>query len=159
MSACISRRPPPAAQDEETAVKRENEPDMPEIAVDKVCFVVVRSRQLAAQDEGVPPDASNPADDREAVALTSAADRPTRRELAQFIEALDADEQDALVALAWIGRGDFEAGAWRAAVREAAERREGKTAAYLLGMPLLPDYLADALSAFDRSCEDFEARE
>ena len=140
-------------------MKRENEPDMPEIAVDKVCFVATMSRALAAQDEGVSPDASNPADDREAVALTSAADRPTRRELTQFIEALDADEQDALVALAWIGRGDFEADDWRSAVAEAARRREGPTAAYLLGVPLLPDYLADALSAFDQSCEDFEARE
>ena len=29
----------------------------------------------------------------------------------------------------------------------------------VLGMPLLPDYLEDALSAFDRSCEDFELKE
>lgn len=140
-------------------MERENEPDMPEIAVEKVCFVAARSRQLAAQDEGVRPDASNPADDGEAVALTSAADRPVRRELTQFIEALDADEQDALVALAWIGRGDFAPGDWRDAIAQAAQRREGPTARYLLGMPLLADYLADALSAFDRSCEDFTGRE
>lgn len=140
-------------------MKREIEPDMPEIAEDKVCFVIAMSRQLQAQDEGVAPDASNPADDGEAVALTDAADKPMRRELTEFIDAMDADELDALVALAWIGRGDFEPADWRSAVSEAAQRREGRTSAYLIDMPLLPDYLADALSAYDRSCEDFEARE
>jgi hypothetical protein len=28
-----------------------------------------------------------------------------------------------------------------------------------LGLPLLPDYLEDALSAFDQSCRGFEERE
>lgn len=140
-------------------MRREDEPDMPEIAVDKVCFVVVKSRQLQAEDVGVRADASNPADDGERAALTDDADFPVRREVREFIAALDVDEQDALVALAWIGRGDFEPEDWRTAVQEAAGRRERKTADYLLGMPLLPDHLADALSAFDRSCEDFEERE
>ncbi len=140
-------------------MQRENEPDMPEIAVEKVCFVASMSRQIEAVDAGVAPDASNPADDEEAVALTSAADLPARRELTQFIDAMDADEQDSLVALAWIGRGDFEAGDWRSAVKEAGSRREGKTSAYLLAMPLLPDYLEDALSAFDQSCEDAPGRD
>ena len=63
----------------------------------------------------------------------------------------------ALVALAWIGRGDFEPDEWRSAVAEASERAEGPTWKYLLGMALLPDYLEDALSQFGRSCEDFEA--
>ncbi len=88
---------------------REDEPEMPEIAVDKVCFVAAKARELTATDEGVDPDASNPNDDRDLAALTDAADRPNRRELVGFLTALDADELDALTALAWIGRGDFEA--------------------------------------------------
>ena len=59
----------------------------------------------------------------------------------------------ALVALAWIGRGDFEPEEWRTAVAEAKQRAEGPTWKYLLGFELLPDYLEDALSAFGRSCE------
>ncbi len=62
----------------------------------------------------------------------------------------------ALVALAWIGRGDFEADDWPSAVAAANERHEGPTWRYLIGMALLPDYLQDALSAFGRSCEDYE---
>ncbi len=138
---------------------RENEPEMPEISVDKVCFVVAKSRELLAEDVGAQPDGSNSADDRFAAVLTDAGDRPARQELVEFINALDADELDALVALAWIGRGDFERADWRAAVKSAGERREGDTAKYLTGLPLLPDYLEDALSAFDQSCQGFEERE
>jgi hypothetical protein len=79
-----------------------------------------------------------------------------RRELVEFIRDLDVDEAAALVALAWIGRGDFQPEEWRAAVAEANARAEGPTWKYLLGMALLPDYLEDALSAFGRSCECYE---
>lgn len=139
-------------------MQRENEPEMPEISVDKVCFVVVKSRELFSEDEGARPDASNPSDDGVRVTLTDAADRTVRLELREFINALDTDEAAALVALAWIGRGDFDPADWRDAVREAGARRETSTANYLLGMPLLPDHLEDALSAYDRSCQGFEER-
>jgi hypothetical protein len=138
---------------------RENEPEMPEIETDKVCFVVTKSRELLAEDVGAQADASNPTDDGFSAVLTDAGDRPARLELVEFIDALDADELDALVALTWIGRGDFERADWRAAVKSAGERRDGNTATYLMGIPLLPDYLEDALSAFDQSCRGFDERE
>ncbi len=138
---------------------RENEPEMPEINTDKVCFVVAKSRELLSEDVGAERDDSNPTDDGFAVVLTDAGDRPARLELVEFIEGLDAGERDALVALVWIGRGDFEGSDWRVALKLARERREGDIARYLLGIPLLPDYLEDALSAFDQSCRGFEERE
>ncbi len=104
------------------------------------------------------PDASNPTDDDERIVLTDA-NHAIRRELVEFIRDLDVDEAAALVALAWIGRGDFDADDWKSAVASALDRHEGPTWKYLLGMPLLPDYLQDALSAFDRSCEDYELGE
>ena len=138
---------------------REIEPEMPEINTDKVCFVVAKSRELLSEDVGAPNDDSNPTDDGFAIVLTDAGDRPARRELVEFIEAFDADELDALVALVWIGRGDFERAEWPTALTLARERREGDTAKYLLGIPLLPDYLEEALSVFDQSCASFEERE
>ena len=85
--------------------------------------------------------------------LTEAADPSIRRELIEFIKALDVDEAAALVALAWIGRGDMQPAEWKIAVAQAKERAEAPTWRYVLGMELLPDYLEDALSAFGRSCE------
>jgi len=131
---------------------------MPEINPAKVCFVIEKSRELLSQDVGLAPDASNPTDDGERIILTDAANS-IRRELVEFIRDLDVDEAQALVALAWIGRGDFEPDDWQNAVAAAADRHEGPTWKYLLGMALLPDYLQDALSAFGRSCEGYESGE
>jgi hypothetical protein len=133
---------------------------MPEINPEKVCFIIGMARQLGAADEGVEPDASNPTDDGERIALTDASGA-VRRELVEYLRTLDADETAALLALAWIGRGDYEAVDWKRAVTAAANRGDGDRPAWreLLDIPLLADFLEDALSAFDRSCEDFELRE
>ena len=129
---------------------------MPEINPAKVCFVIEKAREFLSEDAGVEPDASNPTDDDERVVLTDAGGA-YRRELVEFVRDLDVDEAAALVALAWIGRGDFEADDWKSAVLAASERSEGPTWKYLLGMPLLPDYLEEALDALGRSCEDAES--
>jgi len=138
----------------------EGEKPMPEINPEKVCFVIEMARNLLSEDVGVEPDASNPADDGERIVLTDA-DNSMRRELIQYVRDLDADETAALLALAWIGRGDYEAEDWEHAVKAASERDDKDAPAwrYLLELPLLPDYLEDALSAFGRSCQDFQRRE
>jgi len=138
----------------------EGERPMPEINPEKVCFIIEMARDRLGADVGTEPDASNPSDDGERVALTDASNSIVR-ELVEYIRDLDVDETAALLALAWIGRGDFEASDWESAVMAANERGRNDAPAwrYLLEMPLLPDYLADALSSFGRSCEDFEARE
>jgi hypothetical protein len=136
----------------------EGEKPMPEINPAKVCFVIAKSRELLSEDVGAEPDASNPTDDGERAILTDA-NGSVRLELVEFIRDLDIDEENALVALTWIGRGDFEPDDWKSAVAAAADRDEAPTWKYLLGIPLLPDYLEDALSAFGRSCEGFEEEE
>lgn len=131
-------------------------PSMPEINPQKVCFIAAKSRELLSEDEGSRPDASNPSDDGERSVLTDAAYPSIRAEFVQFVEDLDEDETAALVAMLWIGRGDFEAKDWEDAVAQARDRRETATANYLLGEPLLPDYLEEALAAFGHSCRDFD---
>ena len=81
---------------------------------------------------------------------------PVFRELKTFIDDMNEDEQIDLVALAWVGRGDFSFDEWEEARETAADSRSGPTSNYLLGLPLLPDYLEDALSDLDRSCEGEE---
>ncbi len=72
------------------------------------------------------------------------------QELAELLGDLNTDEAADLVALAWIGRGDYSGDDWDSARRGARERAEGPTARYLLGMPLLGDYLEFGLSAIGR---------
>ncbi len=135
------------------------DPDIPapEINPDKVCYIIAKARELEAEDEGVEADDSNPTDDGSLDILTDEAYPTIRKEVVSFIEALDDDEKAELVALAWTGRGDFSAAEWNAAVAEARSRREGKISVYLLGIPLLADFLEEGLAEFDMSCEDFDA--
>jgi hypothetical protein len=126
-----------------------------ELNPEKVCFIIVKAREYMVTDEGVRADPSNATDDRFTAALTDTNERSVRAELASFIDNLNDDEKVELVALCWIGRGDFD-GDWDSAVDEARGKAEKHTSAYLLSMPLLADHLEDGLSAFDLSCEDME---
>ncbi len=125
----------------------------------KHAFCPCFARELEAEDEGVDADASNPSDDGFVSILSDRGYGPARQELEAFINALDDDEKAELVALAWTGRGDYSAREWRVAVAEARARRERATSSYLLGIPLLGDYLEDGLAEFDLSCDDFNSRE
>ncbi|MCR4283373.1 MAG: DUF3775 domain-containing protein, partial [Bauldia sp.] len=61
-----------------------------------------------------------------------------------------------LVAIAWLGRGDYTAADWASVRAEAAGAHNRNTANYLLGMPLLGDYLEEGLTLLGRSCEEYE---
>lgn len=122
---------------------------------DKVCHIIVKARAFDAKEEVVEEDyASNPADEDMREVLQDFPDDPTYDELRAFIGSLNEDEQIELVALAWVGRGSFTAEEWEEAKAEASRAHNERTAEYLLGMPLLADYLAEGLAAFGRSCEE-----
>jgi hypothetical protein len=70
----------------------------------------------------------------------------TERELRQIIRELNVDEAAELIALTWIGRGDYDAAEFSDAVAEARQRNY-RPARYLLGIPLLGDYLEEGLEA------------
>jgi Protein of unknown function (DUF3775) len=130
---------------------------VPSISTEKVCFVVIKARELAVK---VAPeeldDASNASDDGMQRILEDYADDPTYEELQSFLMAQSDDELKELLALAWIGRGDYGADAWDEVLDEVRDVREQHTVDYLLGTPLLADYLEEALSQFGLSCAEFE---
>lgn len=68
-------------------------------------------------------------------------------ELEAFIEGLNSDEQAALVAIAWIGRGVFEPEDYAEAVATAESEASTPTASYLMGMPHLAENLEAGLDA------------
>lgn len=72
-----------------------------------------------------------------------------------LIDDLNEDEQAALIALTWTGRGDREPGEWDETVALAKERSaEGSTSDYLVGMEMLGDLLSEGLAAFGIIAED-----
>lgn len=127
------------------------------ISPEKVCFIIVKAREFDAKDEVTEPDpASNPSDDDAIEVLEDHGDDPVRQELTGFIGALTQDEQIDLVALAWLGRDDYDASDWPDVREQAAQAYNRRTAAYLLGIPLLGDFLEEGLSQLGYSCEEYE---
>jgi hypothetical protein len=122
---------------------------------DKVCHLIVKARAIDAKTEIVEEDpGSNMAEDEMLEVLEDYSDDATAEEVAAFIDSLNVDERCELVVLAWIGRGSFTKDEWREALREARHAHNDRTAEYLLGMPLLGDYLADGLAEFGHTCDE-----
>ena len=125
------------------------------ISPEKVCFIIAKAREFDVKDVVTDPnDSSNATDDAMLAVLEDHPDDPVMQELTEFISALSEDEQIDLVALAWLGRGDGTIDDWDDIRGEAARAHNKRTASYLLGMPLLPNHLEDALSQFGLSCDD-----
>jgi hypothetical protein len=116
-----------------------------EISADKVAYIIVRSRETGvsagAWDEEADPDA---AVDAEAISESPLND-PARNELRYFLNSLTRDEQASLIALTWIGRGTYAPGELDEAISTAKAAHTTNAADYLFNLPLLPDYLEDAL--------------
>ena len=121
---------------------------MPDLAIspEKVGFLIAKAREFDVKEGSTDPDSgSNGADDNMVDVLTDNGDDAVVREMTGFIDALTEDEQVDLVALMRLGRGDGSIGEWKDLRRESAEERNGRTASYLLGKPLLSDFLAEGL--------------
>ena len=86
------------------------------------------------------------ADDQAFEQLTEYQGDERYTELRNIIEDLEPDQQRTLVALMWIGRGDYTLDEWDEALGYAAEADSVSTADYLIATPLLADYLAEGLS-------------
>jgi hypothetical protein len=130
---------------------------MPEldISVDKVGFLIEKTREFDVKEGVSDPDSgSNGADDNMIDVLEENGDDPVVREITGFIQAMTEDEQFDLIALMRLGRGDGTIEEWDDLRREAAEIRSRRTASYLLGEPLVSDYLAEGLDAFGLTWAD-----
>jgi hypothetical protein len=128
----------------------EDEPEVElGISLEAVVTVIDHARAVQSADAD-----AEPYDDEEPDTRDDAAERAA---LAAFIDELAEEEQASLIALAWIGRGDFEAEDWAEARKLAAERGAGRdTAAYLLAMDMVGDLLAEGLDAFGIAEEEIE---
>ncbi|HEY4162601.1 MAG TPA: DUF3775 domain-containing protein [Dongiaceae bacterium] len=131
--------------------------DRPELSIDPdtVCFLIVKAREFDVKVEPDDPDSgSNPSDDREIDVLEDRGDDPTQAEIVGTLAALSEDAIVDLVALTFIGRGDFTADEWEDARDEARQDPAQLKPQYLLGIPLLGDYLEGGFTELGYSCEE-----
>lgn len=129
------------------------------IPIETLTYIIEKARAFDAEIAPVSAhDASSPIaeEDGEVEILEDTADNPTAEELTAVIEGLNDDQRDEVVALAWVGRGDYVKDEWDEALDAAHDRHNGDEASYLIGTPLLADYLEEGASQLGYSREDLE---
>ena len=125
------------------------------ISPERAFYIIVKAREfdgkVAPSDPG---SGSNPADDRQVDVLEEEPDDPVEQELDAALGSLNVDEQLDLIALTWLGRGDFSS--FTEARKEADEMRDKHVALYLKGTPKLGDFLEEGLAQLGYSLEEYE---
>lgn len=122
-----------------------------------VCQIIQLAREFQAKEEVVIPEMpDSPSDDWGRQVLADHLGDMTYQFTRDLIDELEDDQQITLVALMWVGRGDYERAEWKEAVRTAMDERSGHTADYLLATPMVADYLEEALRLHGHSCEQEE---
>jgi hypothetical protein len=133
-------------------------PDL-SITPDQAFFILMKAREYDEQTPMIDPDDGS--DDAEVgdEPVRQEADEETddavEEELVSAIQALNDDAQLDLIALIWIGRGDFSATEWTDAREAARDIGRERAPRYVCGIPLASDYLDDGLAQFGYSLEDY----
>ncbi len=128
---------------------------MLEISPSKVAYVAILAREI---DVKVAPwDSEGDDQDSDGGAVLEAhADDPVILQFKEFIDGLNEDEQANLVAVMWIGRDTFTADDLEEAIDTARAESINNTGDYLMGVPLLADYLESGLEALGIDPEEEE---
>jgi hypothetical protein len=128
------------------------------IPLERLGFIIAKAREFDAEVP-VEPDAatgSDGPDDDEREVLLDTPDNPSEQELRDAIDGLSIPEKQELLALTWLGRGDYDAASWPEALQQARETELAHVADYLVGTPLLGDYLEEGAEALGLSLQDYE---
>lgn len=130
---------------------------MLQISTSKIAHVLVRAKEYDAKlgnwedslESGFREDTSG-------TVLENFSGDGNGGELAEFLAGLNEDEQASLVALAWLGRGTYAPEQLDQAIDIARAEHVSKAENYLIGIPLLADYLEDGLDKLGYSVEELE---
>lgn len=122
----------------------------PEIVFD----FIDQAREIHAQEGVVIPEEPSSQDDDWPQQILAAHGTDRTFDAAQALVAdLEPAQQATMVALMWLGRGDYDVDNWAEALEAARAAWNTRTGTYLLGTPLVASYLEEglALLGIDRS--------
>jgi len=125
------------------------------INVESLCFIIARAREFQAKEGVVIPEliADSPSENWAWQVLANHADDHALQEAIDTINDLNTDEQAELVALMWLGRGDYALAEWETAIADAVAARSDHTAEYLLAHPEVAFYLEEGMAQHGLSCD------
>ncbi|MDO6413769.1 DUF3775 domain-containing protein [Sphingomonas sp. BIUV-7] len=122
--------------------------------LETICRLIIRAREMEAQvpsndtdDEEDPTDSDDPF-----AVMDDDANEAIEEEISALLDDLGEDQVQEILALAWVGRGTYDASEWTEALEEARDPDSESPVDQLLEMPTLAGYLDAGLAAFDLSC-------
>jgi hypothetical protein len=126
------------------------------LSPERAFAILVKAREFDEKVEVSDPDSgSNPSDDNAVDVLEETPDDPTYDELIAAVDALNDDEQLDLIALIWVGRGDFGFAEWQEARAGAADIGRARAPRYVAGIPMVSDYLEEAMSQLGHTMGEY----
>ena len=126
------------------------------LSPERAFAILVKAREFDEKVEVSDPDSgSNPSDDNAVDVLEETPDDPTYDELIAAVDALTDDEQLDLIALIWVGRGDFTFADWDEARAGAADIGRARAPRYVAGIPMVSDYLEEAMSQLGHTMGEY----
>jgi hypothetical protein len=125
------------------------------VSLDIICRLIVRARELEAQVPAIETDEEeDPQDTDDGLSvIEDDANEVVEAEIVALLDDLGDDQIAEILALAWVGRGTYDATEWDDALEEANDPDGEDLTDQLLEMPMLAAYLDAGLAAFDLSCE------
>jgi len=118
-------------------------------------WIIVKAREFDVKDADTSDwagDSGNPMG-----VLEDRADDPTFNELTNWINDLNDSQKAELVAIFWLGRDDGNSADFVELLAEAQGQHNKRTARYLLGSPLLGDYLEEGLERLGIDTSEVES--
>jgi hypothetical protein len=126
-----------------------------EINPEIVCFLISKAKEFHAKEAVViPEEPMNSSDDWALQVLADHTEDLDYQEFSATVDDLEPDQQVEVVALMWLGRGDYDVEQWEEARATAQKRRNKRTAQYLISTPLVADYLEEGLDLLGYDCEE-----
>lgn len=127
---------------------------MLDVNPDIVCRLVNLAREFHAQDAvEIPDEPGMPDDALSGDVMVEYAGDSLLDEFRSVVDDLEPDQQQQVVGLLWLGRGDYDLEEWEDALAYAADAWNEATADYLIAHPLLADYLLEGLELHGYRCD------
>ncbi|KTD64915.1 hypothetical protein Lsan_0908 [Legionella santicrucis] len=109
-----------------------------------ICDLLDKARQFQAKEEVSFPEETAEMDSL--YVLADYQDDPVYQETVEYIDGLRPDQQATLVALMYLGRGDYNQEEWEEAFNFAQDELTKRTGEYLLSRPSVADDIERGLN-------------
>lgn len=125
------------------------------IKLEALCYIIEKAREFQAKEDVVLPDTpSSPSEDWALQILADHSEDFSLREMTRAIGEMSERQRAELVALMWLGRGDYSLDEWEGAVDDAIGDYSLNASSYLLSHPMVSDDLEEGLIMHGYSCQD-----